>query len=259
VFLCNDAAEAGRAFSEIREGLSRRRGNRLYAGSGLQIMAETYVSGPEYSCDFVLEDARVRIVRLARKIRVPGGPFGAIRGYVVPADLPGGVRLSQIEGMVEQAARSLKLPRTLCMVDFIVGPAGPVLLELAPRPGGDCLPPLIRHAAGVDMLGFALDVAEGWPIDVPDWSNWKQCVGLRIHARQQGVLTGMDVGRIMTDPRVSELHLSRQPGHVVVLPPVDYDSWILGYLIFSPESGRAIELQCEELLADVRIAMGEAA
>lgn len=259
VFLCDALPEVTRAFEEIREGLHRRCNNRLYADSGLQVLAEVSVAGPEYSCDFLLDQQSARIIRLARKIPLRRGPFGTAMGYIVPADLPDGVTLDRLEAILERAARSLGLSRAICMVDFIVGPYGPVLLELAPRPGGDCLPQLIRQVAGLDMLGLALDVAQGWPIGLPDRHAWKQNVGLRIHARQQGVLAGVDVGRVQADPRVAEIHISRQAGHVVVLPPFDYDSWILGYLIFRPDPHRDIELQCGELLDDIRIATEDAA
>jgi biotin carboxylase len=187
------------------------------------------------------------------------GPFGTTLGYIVPGDLPVGTSYAGIERILGQAARSLRLTRAICMVDFIIGPDGPVLLELAPRPGGDCLPPLIRHAAGLDMLGLALDVAQGWPIELPTRHAWKRHVGMRIYARKKGVLADVDVRRVACDPRVVEVYLSRRPGHVVVLPPFDYDSWSLGYVIFQPSPDCNIEIQCDELMAHVRVAMDEAA
>jgi len=251
VFLCHTPAEAARAVRQIRKGLDRLQQNRLYAGSGMRMVAEEYVAGPEYSCDFLLDEDRVRIVRVARKIRLHDGPFGITRGYIVPGDLPGGLTLTRLRDALRKSANALGLARALCMVDFIATPDGPVLLEIAPRPGGDCLPPLIRAAAGLDMLGLALDVAEGRSIRLPKPDQWTRHVAFRIFARREGVLRGVDFARVQADHRVRQVHLIRRPGQAVVLPPRNYDLWILGHVIFHPEADREIEPQCDELLAGV--------
>ena len=41
--------------------------------------------------------------------------------------------------------------------------------------------------------------------------------------------------------------LTRRLGDRVKLPPLDYDSWILGHVIYRPEPGRAVSEQNEEL------------
>jgi biotin carboxylase len=259
VFLCQSPDQATAAVRAIQHGMRRQKGSRMYAGVGDRIVAEAYVVGDEYSCDFLLEDYGAKIVRLAKKIRLPGSPFGTIHGYDVPAELPSSLSLSHLDDTLQQAARSLGLRRSLCMVDFIVAPDGPVMLELAPRPGGDCLPQLIRHAGGIDMLGMALDVAEGRSIHVPPPSRWKRRAAVRIHARQSGALRSIDVTQVKTDPRVREIALSRQPGNMVMMPPEDYDLWVLGYIIFRPDPARDVGVQCEELRAGVRITIEGAA
>jgi hypothetical protein len=40
----------------------------------------------------------------------------------------------------------------------------------------------------------------------------------------------------------------RKPGHRMALPPEDYDSWLLGHLIFAPDDRSDVETQCRELL-----------
>jgi len=257
VFLCHRPDQALHAVHEIRQGLERKKNNLLYRGAGQRILAEAYVAGPEYSCDFLLEEDRLLIIRLARKILRQGEPFGTVQGYLVPADLPNDISPAQLEDLLARSARALGLSGAICMVDFIMGRNGPELLEMAPRPGGDCLPSLIRHAAGVDMLGLALDRAGGHDITLPPPGQWRKCVGMRLYARQEGVLVDVDIRRAQTDPRVLEIHLTRRPGHRVVLPPLDYDAWLLGHLIFSPYPDRTIESQCDELLKTVQITMAE--
>jgi hypothetical protein len=136
------------------------------------------------------------------------------------------------------------------MVDFIVRNNRPCFLELTPRPGGDCLPPLILKSCGLDMLGVALDIAEKKAITVPPPSAWTRLVGVRAFARAEGRIVRQDPSAVMAQPSVVECYLKRASGHVVALPPEDYDSWLLGHIIFKPASYlySSIEREGEELV-----------
>jgi biotin carboxylase len=257
VFLCETPEQAFHAVHTIRQGLTRLKDHLLYRGEGQRILAETYVTGPEYSCDFLPEEDRLLLLRVARKIPRHQGPFGTVQAYLVPADLPESTSRAQLEALLARAAQALGLSGVICMVDFIMGPSGPVLLEMAPRPGGDCLPALIQQAGGVNMLGRTLDRAEGHDVTVLPPGQWRTCAGMKLYADCEGVLAGVDTRETQADPRVLEIHVNRHAGHRVVLPPLDYNRWILGHLIFAPTPDRPVESQCEELLQTVRVTMAE--
>lgn len=259
VFLCNGPDEAAAGVAAIRQAMVRQAGNRMYVGAGERIVAEQYAAGDEYSCDFLLEAHGLRVVRVAKKVRLPHGPFGTIHGYEVPAALPAGLSRAQLADVLHRAARAVGLSRSVCMADFIVTPGGPLMLELAPRPGGDCLPDLIRRAGGVDVIDLALDAAEGRPIHLPPAGRWKRHVAVRIHAAQRGTIHHIDTREVAADPRVCQITLIRRKGHRVVLPPEHYDLWVLGFFIFRPDPKRPVATQCEDLLARVRIVMEDAA
>ncbi|MBF0303158.1 MAG: ATP-grasp domain-containing protein, partial [Desulfamplus sp.] len=86
--------------------------------------------------------------------------------------------------ILAKAAKSLGITRSICMVDFIVKDTllkegviqngntksnnpqnhgesydSIALLEMAPRPGGDCLPWLIQRSMNIDILKLTLDFA----------------------------------------------------------------------------------------------------
>jgi hypothetical protein len=46
---------------------------------------------------------------------------------------------------------------------------------------------------------------------------------------------------------VRAVHLTREAGHRVVLPPENYDSRILGYAIFAPANWRRVAAESREL------------
>jgi len=259
VFLCRGDEETAAGVAAIRQAMVRQASNRMYAGAGGRILAEQVAVGDEYSCDFLLEEHGLRIVRLARKVRLSYGPFGTIHGYEVPAALPAGLSRTRLADVLQGAARAVGLSRSICMADFIVTDDGPLMLELAPRPGGDCLPDVIRLAGGVDVIGLALDVAEGRAIHLPPMNRWTRHVAVRIHATQSGTIHHIDTRRAAADPRVRQITLIRSKGHRVVLPPEHYDLWVLGVLIFRPDPRRPVAAQCEDLLAGVRVVMEDAA
>ena len=176
VFKCTDRSECLEAFETIRTRLSETKSNRMYmqaqaaTGGGdprRDLVAEEFVAGEEYSSDFYLEDGDVRVVRTARKILAVGGQTGTTVAYEVPGSLPAGLPVEGLPAQLRRAAHAIGLRRALCMVDFIVREGKPYLLELTPRPGGDCLPWLIRESSGLDMLGLTLEFARGLEITLP--------------------------------------------------------------------------------------------
>lgn len=264
VFVCRDQAQCEAAFDTLRQNLAAHANRRLYptgqdSADGLDarrvFIAEQFVVGPEYSCDFLLEQGRVRLIRIARKFAAPEQPAGTIGAYLLPAALPAGLSPEGLQGQLSRAAGALGLTRALGMADFIVSGDTAYLLEITPRPGGDCLPPLIRHSSGLDMLRLTLDFAAGQAPNLPEAGRWQPLVGLRLFARRGGVVRDIDDSRLRRDARVRECQLRRLPGDVIALPPEDYDSRLLGHVIFAPYGRPGIQSQCRALESGLRLAL----
>jgi biotin carboxylase len=256
VFTCRTPRQAADAFRKIRQGLQLRAANRMYSpdeqAPPQAVLAEELITSQEYSCDFLLEGGRARVIRFAHKLLAPNAPPGTARGYIIPSPPPGPDPQS-IASFLARAAHAVGLDRAVCMLDFFADGERLSLLEIAPRPGGDCLPWLIRHSSGLDMLALALDFAERRPLNIPPADQWKPTVGLRIRADREGTLRRVRTDRLAADPRVRQIHLIRRPGHKIVLPPEDYDSWIFGHLVFQPDEGISIGSQCDDLRAKLTI------
>jgi biotin carboxylase len=257
-FLCPDPFGAGQAFIRLKDGLARRKANPLFwenstdGGFGEKhhaVLAEEYITGREYSCDIMISGGRMSIIRSARKIRAASLPFGTTLAYQVPARLPDGVDGEAFGISLFRAAESLGLSEAICMVDFIVRDNKAMFLEITPRPGGDCLPPLIRECSGHDMLGMALDFAERRPIALKPQSQWRQLAGLRLLSRREGTVRSFDLSGLSADKRVLRVSIIRSTGHEVYLPPKNYDSWVLGYVIFQPDASGTLEEECREIAA----------
>ena len=251
IFGCEDARTCEQRFHDIRHGLTQRRENRLYKsffGDDPVILAEALVEGDEYSCDFGFENGKVNVIRLTRKILSTGGPFGTTLAYLLAAELPAAMDEGVFLQTLAQSAEALGIARAICMLDFIVQKNQIVLLELAPRPGGDCLPFLLRRCWDLDILKLQLDFSQGRPLHLNKKPDACPCIGLRLHARAAGTLKKIDAGQLQQDKRVIEVHLKHRTGQRIKMPPKDYDSWILGHVIFNPDANSEPQAQCRELL-----------
>jgi biotin carboxylase len=256
VYVCDSVQTCELNFRIVREELGRREKNRLYSSGdegGPLMIVEEYVEGEEYSCDFLLDDGRIDIIRITRKIKALGRPVGTIRGYVFPADLPKCLVDIVLPGTLKTGARALGLTRCICMADFILRKERIVLLEMTPRPGGDCLPFLLRKASGLDMLALTVDFAEGKPVCPPNVSTADLYIGMRVHAGKAGVLKSLEATAALEDSRVLEAHFPRSPGHMIVFPPADYDSWLLGHVIFRPKTGVDLESECRTICEKIKV------
>lgn len=240
-----DTAEMERIFPILQQRLAQRRQHPLYRpldSDTSPLIVEELVQGEEYSCDFAIDGPKLRILRTARKVFLPGGHLGAVLAYVAPDHPP--LRPDELEELLRKAAQALDIHCAICMVDLRVRDGQPMLLELAPRPGGDCLPPLINHAYGLDMYSLALDFASG-SLNLNDPPPaMTQHVGLRLLASKAGVIQRLNADAIARDPRVREVRLIRARGHRVRLPPVDYEGWLLGHVIFAPDPEVSVRRQC---------------
>ena len=251
IFRCDSLRDCEQNFQAIQQGLQQRRNNRLYQSfdiDGPAVLAEAFVNGREYSCDFIIENNRVDIIRLTSKIISSQGPFGTAVGYLLPPALPEDINEKELRSTLGQSAAALGIKRAVCMLDFKVDRGRIVLLELSPRPGGDCLPFLLDRCRNMDILKLAMDFSRQQPLRLKPPIDRHTYAGLRLHAGKSGVLKKIDTYQMESDPRVQKIHLLRKPGHVIKMPPEDYDSWLLGHLIFEPDSGMNAAAQCHSLL-----------
>ncbi|MDW7774185.1 MAG: ATP-grasp domain-containing protein [Desulfobulbaceae bacterium] len=255
VFRCTSKKDCDKWAHIIRKELSNRQSLRLYSNATTLFLAEEFIDGTEYSCDFIVRDRGVEIVRLTRKIHSRNKTFGTIAGYVLRGYPTEDFSGRMLEETLYNGAIALGVVNAICMVDFIVRENEIFLLEMTPRPGGDCIPHLLRRSGLLDMLTLALDFAQQRPFSIPGDLVNGQYVGLRLHAGKCGEIVNFDTGILQRDPRIREIKLIRRAGHKVALPPDDYESWYLGYIIFQPDTGTALENQCRDLSRQLIVEM----
>jgi biotin carboxylase len=268
VFKCDTDEDCRRALATIQNQLADHPDTRMYrpGKNGLsqmdsrrEFVIETFIEGREYSSDVIVDGDYLQIIRTSEKLPAPDQTIGTTLAYKVPAQLPAGFDQLLFQRQLIAAAHALGIKRGLCMIDFIVNDRRAYFLELTPRPGGDCLPWLIRESCGLDMLGLSLDFAAGIPIQLPQASDWKKLVAVRFFALTAGTIRAVDTSGIEQDRRIISYYLRARPGHRVTLPPEDYDSRILGHAVFQPQRNRSLLHQCRQIGAKLSVEMESAA
>jgi len=252
VFLC-------RTPKQVREAARVITSPSAHGRARATAVAEAFVDGDEFSCDFVVSDGRVTLLRSAGKCKAEDAPMGTTLAYILPATLPMAIRKTHLPAALLNATAALGIHHAICMADFIVKDGALFLLEISPRIGGDCLPHALFDAWGIDTIGAAMAFAQG---HTP--SRWlrhgaPKVVGLRVFAPHRGTVAEVDTRGIDDDPRVISQHFATRRGRVVVMPPEDYSSWLLGHVIFQPYVSADTTDQIHELRERIVIHYEDAA
>ncbi|MGE5841127.1 MAG: ATP-grasp domain-containing protein [Deltaproteobacteria bacterium] len=267
LFHCNDAPDVTKAVTILGEELPRRKSNPLFrpcpspAGDCLVDpcacwVVEEFISGPEFSCDFVLQDGEVSFIRETGKIKAADKPFGSVLAYTFPPRHPAGFEKGVLKEALKKAATSLGFDWGFFMVDYILKDGTPVFIEMTPRPGGDSIPELVSAAAGLDTLALYLDFVQGHfkepeKLSLPPESF----ASLNFYAPKEGTVQVLDGSKVAAHAHVKKLFFKKQKGDRVILPPRDYDNRLLGYCIIEANPGLNLVAETRRLqqLLDVGI------
>lgn len=256
-FRCETEAEAGLCYAEIVNGLKARADEPLFqnmvSGTPQGVLCEEWIRGDEFSCDFLVDGPQLKVLRTARKYYSTDLPLGTALAYEIPARLPEEVDDTAFKEQLWRAAHILGLERGLGMADFLYIKGALRFLELTPRLGGDCLPWLIKESCGLDMLQFALDFSEGGSPVAPPSEGWERLIGVRIHAGRSGRLKTVRPCFREHGVTVRSQLWIRRPGDYIQMPPEDYGSWLLGHVIFQPDTSADIPAQIQDLLRAVEV------
>ncbi|MDD2390352.1 MAG: ATP-grasp domain-containing protein [Desulfobacterales bacterium] len=266
VFHCTTESEVKTDVNIMIESLAERQANRLFKSvciedSDLPVsdpcktwIVEQFVSGPEFSCDFILEDNRIYLIRTTEKVMAPNQTFGSVLAYIVPPSYPEGFSPDQLPDVLKTAATSLGFTRGYFMADLIIHNDRPVIIEMTPRPGGDSIPDLIEAATGFDIIGAYLDLVCAklkLPVRVPRPD--KTVASINLYAESDGLIAHLDANRIHSLPWVKSVHLKKEAGDIITFPPQDYDNRLIGYCIISLPEDEDMNCIAKTLMSHVNI------
>ncbi|MBS2961894.1 ATP-grasp domain-containing protein [Actinocrinis puniceicyclus] len=180
------------------------------------LVLEEFLDGPEVSVDSVVRDREVQPVNVARK-RLGFEPFFEEIGHLVSrwrhepwAD--------ELTHLVVEAHRALGVTMGVTHAEVRLTAAGPRLVELNGRLGGDFIPHLGSLATGIDLTAAAVDLALGREPDLRQQRD--VCAEVRfLYPDRDCVVRSLDTAAAAAVPGVAEVVRLAQPGARLLLPP----------------------------------------
>lgn len=267
LFHCKSELEVREAVRVMEEELPRRKANPLFQpladpfGSSevdpcRSWIAEEFVAGEEFSCDFILQDGEIVLIRETGKMKDSDQPFGSVLAYTFPPLYPTAFNKDDLLEVLLMGVRALGYDWGYFMVDYVIRDGLPVLIEITPRPGGDAIPDLVMAAVGRDTLEIYLDFVTGNRPHLDAISLSPEAfASINLYAPKEGTISNIDGSKIRALPEVKLLFLKKSKGARVILPPRDYDNRLLGYCVLklNPHSNLLSERRRIENLLDLSI------
>jgi len=180
------------------------------------LVLEEFLDGPEISVDCVVRDGGVQLVNVCRK-RLGFHPFFEEVGHLVAPwhDEPW---TGDLTALITGAHQALDVRTGVTHAEVRLTAAGPRLVELNGRLGGDFIPYLGQLATGVDLTAAAADLAVG---RVPDtMATRDMCAEVRfLYPPWDGVVRSLDVFAAAQVARVAGIVPLAAPGATLLLPP----------------------------------------
>jgi biotin carboxylase len=210
----NDAAELAAGFAFARDVPWPE---QLLFSSAEPVLVEEYVSGEEISVDSVVQDGKVTPLFLARKV-LGYQPYAEEVGHFVDAADPLLADHSLLAAL-QDTHTALGFLDGWTHTEYILTPAGPRLIEVNGRLGGDMIPLLGQLATGIDPGLAAACVACG--LTPPLTVTQQRAAGIRFYYVDEDDTT---IEQVRFDPTRLPGSIERAvplatPGSTVSPPP----------------------------------------
>jgi biotin carboxylase len=202
------------AVREAFEAAATSRYADLPTGHG--VLIEEYLDGPEISVDSAVLDGVVRCVHVAyKRLGFPPG-FEEV-GHLV-GDWSTQPWAAQVEELVVGAHHALGVTHGVTHAEVRLTAAGPRLVELNGRLGGDLIPYLSELATGIDLVAAAGRLAFGRaPRLIP--IRHRTAEVRFVYPPYDCVVQDLDVGSAGRTPGIAYAAALAAPGDTMVLPP----------------------------------------
>ncbi|MBN1885828.1 MAG: hypothetical protein JW876_09950 [Candidatus Krumholzibacteriota bacterium] len=216
-------------------------GRRVTLDPKSQFLLEAYVPGDEYSCDFLVRDGAIKIIRVTGKL--PGSHFGYAGGYRLlnEAGLArANIGRARLEAVCRGIARALGIDAGVCMVDFKKGDGGIVVLETSIRPGLSAFNHLMYDICGYTSLALMAMEKLGRPVrvELPDARG----AVVYLYDSADGVPRPLDTplrDDLFSRCAVTATHLYRDDGGRAADSAVDHSALLRGYVVLNDLDGTA--------------------
>ena len=206
-------------------------------------MAESFVEGVEMSAETFALGGETLLFSPTQYL-VPAW------SSLVPAPLPPDDR-AELRAMAEAARRALGVEEGMTHLEVFRTSDGLVFGEMAARPPGGHLMPLIALAYGVDPWEALWRVAQG---ERPDFPQAERCAAVRLLHPGAGTVAAVEgVERARSMPGVEAVSVRVRPGEA--LSPREGTGQEAGHILVTATTPAEAEARLRDAVAAIRIAL----
>lgn len=215
------------------------------------VLVEAFVPGTEVSVELLVANGEAIVVGLSRKERT-APPALLDTTVLFPADLGADVEPRVIE-TARAAVAACGIDDAAVHLELILGPTGPVVVELAARGAGfHVFTEMVPWSSGIDVVGALVDIATGRPQRLP--VPLRRGAALLFPEAPPGrVLRVAGLAAVRALPWVIDADVYVAPGDVV--RPLRSGSDRLGHVIAIGETGPEALDRAHEAAAMLELAV----
>ncbi|WP_282700289.1 ATP-grasp domain-containing protein [Streptomyces sp. CC219B] len=212
---CDDRAELTAAYRRLAATLPGFSAGQRITDTPAEILVEEFLTGTNHSVECLVLEDRVwttPVVDVVTGTDLGGTDFHHFARVTATRLSP--AERTRMRDLAAEAVRALGIRRGLAHVEFVHGPTGPRLIEVAGRPGANRAP-LLREAYGINLIAGYRDVLRGVAPDVEPVRDGAAAV-VTPYPEHAGTLVeyaGLD--RVRALPSTAQIDVYKHPGDLV--------------------------------------------
>jgi biotin carboxylase len=213
------------------------------------VIIEKFIQGQDVSVESFTLDGSIEMIYITNK-KITNPPLYVPLRHSLPCRLSADVQ-DEIKKVAEKAVKALGVKNGPVNFDIRVTEKGPVVLEMAARLGGNCLPVIVNLHSGIDTISESIKLALGEKPLLQE--RFRRPAGVRL-------LTSEVTGRIVNIAGIEELRKKKDILEINLLPGIGdrinrFSSGIdkIGYLIVSGEDTDDIDRKMDSYAKKIKI------
>lgn len=245
----DNAGSRGVVLCRDREEMKRNYEYAHHESRSGAVIIEEYLQGPEFSVEVMVIDGEPHVLQITDKLTT-GAPHFVEMGHSQPTRQPCTVQ-EKIIDLAVRACKAVGINIGPAHVEMILTEAGPKMVELGARMGGDCITThLVPLSTGIDMVGCTISLACGEKADITP--KFEKSSAIRYFKTEPGVIHSIEgIEEAERAEGVREISIVHRIGERVGLIGSSTDR--VGFVIAQAEDPeKAIEI-CEKALRTVKI------
>ena len=230
---------------ELREAIRYSAAN----GRSGQVIVEEYLQGSEVSVEIIAIDGTPHILNVTDKLTT-GAPHFVEMGHSQPSRL-GEDDLVRIRDLACRAVKAVGIQNGPAHVELMLTEAGPKMIELGARMGGDCITThLVPLSTGIDMIEATIRFACGEKPDIE--KKFEKGSAIRYFHAPCGIIKRIEgIDEAMQISGVQEIVFTKQVGDTV--GDIGSSTDRVGFVIAQADTAEKAVRICERVIGTVNI------